>query len=85
MRKIVRRTMTPPSPLTAEPEAPQGKPPPLRDWTEAPLPLPKGKRLISLRIDAEVLEYFQAGGKGYQTRINAVLRAFMQARKGRHS
>jgi uncharacterized protein (DUF4415 family) len=32
-----------------------------------------------LRIDAEVLEWFNAQGAGYQTRINAVLRAYREA------
>jgi uncharacterized protein (DUF4415 family) len=32
-----------------------------------------------LRIDAEVLEWFKAQGPGYQTRINAVLRAYREA------
>lgn len=31
------------------------------------------KQVISLRLDRDVLEYFKAGGKGYQTRINQVL------------
>jgi uncharacterized protein (DUF4415 family) len=35
------------------------------------------KQLKSLRIDADVLAYFQAQGPGYQTRINRVLRASM--------
>ena len=35
------------------------------------------KTLKSIRIDADVLAYFQAQGKGYQTRINALLRASM--------
>lgn len=33
---------------------------------------------ISIRLDREVLEYFRAGGRGYQTRINAVLREHME-------
>ena len=37
------------------------------------------KRSISLRVDAEVLAWFQAQGPGYQTRINAVLKAFKDA------
>jgi len=37
------------------------------------------KRSISLRVDADVLEWFKAQGRGYQTRINAVLRAFKDA------
>jgi uncharacterized protein (DUF4415 family) len=37
---------------------------------------PPKKVSISLRIDADVLEWFKAQGEGYQTRINAVLREF---------
>ena len=36
------------------------------------------KASISLRVDADVLEWFRAQGPGYQTRINAVLRAFKE-------
>ncbi len=39
----------------------------------------EAKRSISLRVDAEVLAWFQAQGPGYQTRMNAVLRAFKDA------
>jgi uncharacterized protein (DUF4415 family) len=41
-----------------------------------PVPL---KASVSLRIDADVLEWFKAQGPGYQTRMNAVLRAFKDA------
>jgi uncharacterized protein (DUF4415 family) len=37
------------------------------------------KTAISLRIEQDVLEWFKAQGTGYQTRINAVLRAFRDA------
>ena len=40
-------------------------------------PVP-AKEAISLRIDADVLEWFKAQGPGYQTRMNAVLRAFKE-------
>ncbi len=40
------------------------------------------KTSISLRVDADVLEWFKAQGPGYQTRINAVLRAFKDASFG---
>jgi uncharacterized protein (DUF4415 family) len=39
----------------------------------------EAKKSISLRVDVEVLAWFQAQGPGYQTRINAVLRAFRDA------
>ena len=37
------------------------------------------KSLVSLRVDQDVLEWFKSQGTGYQTRINAVLRAFRDA------
>ena len=37
------------------------------------------KASVSLRIDADVLEWFKAQGSGYQTRINAILRAYRDA------
>ncbi len=39
-----------------------------------PAALPGVKELVSLRIDQDVLEYFQEDGPGWQDRINAALR-----------
>ena len=50
------------------------------DWTQARLLLPPGKDIVTLRLDRDVLNWFRAQGKGYQTRINQVLRAFYEAR-----
>ncbi|WP_375449821.1 BrnA antitoxin family protein [uncultured Devosia sp.] len=36
---------------------------------------PRGKEMVSLRLDREVLEHFQDEGPGWQERINAALRA----------
>jgi uncharacterized protein (DUF4415 family) len=43
-------------------------------------PVPK-KALLSLRIDADVIDWFKAQGAGYQSRMNALLRAYMEAHK----
>ena len=43
------------------------------------LHLQPAKSAISLRVDQDVLEWFKTQGPGYQTRINAVLRAFRDA------
>lgn len=43
------------------------------------LPQHARKAPISLRVDPEVLDWYKASGPGYQTRMNAVLRAFMEA------
>ena len=37
------------------------------------------KALLSLRIDADVIEWFKGQGSGYQSRMNALLRAYMEA------
>ena len=41
------------------------------------------KRRISLRVDVEVLDWFQSKGQGYQTRINRILRRVMMEGKKR--
>ena len=41
-------------------------------------PMPK-KALLSLRIDADVIDWFRGQGAGYQSRMNALLRAYMDA------
>jgi uncharacterized protein (DUF4415 family) len=43
-------------------------------------PVPK-KALLSLRIDSDVIEWFKKQGAGYQSRMNALLRAYMEAHK----
>jgi uncharacterized protein (DUF4415 family) len=40
--------------------------------------MPKPKAELHMRIDGDVLDYFRNTGKGYQTRINAVLRSYVQ-------
>lgn len=39
------------------------------------------KEQLTLRIDSDVLEWFRRQGQGYQTKINALLRAYMEAHK----
>jgi uncharacterized protein (DUF4415 family) len=48
------------------------------DWSQAILVMPRRKGAISIRLDEDVLTYFKSLGAGYQTRINAVLRHFME-------
>ena len=51
------------------------------DWeSKVIVGLPPPKQDIHIRLDRDVLEWFRRYGKGYQTRINAVLRAFVQTR-----
>ena len=41
--------------------------------------MPKPKELVSIRIDPDVLGWFRQQGRKYQTRINAVLRSYVEA------
>jgi len=43
------------------------------------LPIDKNKTQVTLRIDSDVLEWFKSQERGYQTRINTLLRAYMEA------
>ena len=43
------------------------------------LPATKTKSQVTLRIDSDVLEWFKSQGRGYQTQINQLLRAYMEA------
>ncbi len=51
-------------------------------FKKATLRLPQRKRPVALRLDPDVLAWFKRHGKGYQTRINAVLRLYMEAQTG---
>jgi uncharacterized protein (DUF4415 family) len=42
---------------------------------------PQPKKTVTLRLDPDVLSWFRKRGPGYQTRINAVLRAFVHANR----
>jgi len=41
------------------------------------------KMPVTVRLDADILDFFKRGGRGYQTRINRALRQIMEAKKGR--
>jgi uncharacterized protein (DUF4415 family) len=48
------------------------------DWLTTELPKPRGKAHMTLRVDTDVLGWFRAQGKGYQTKINAILRKYYE-------
>ena len=52
-------------------------------WDDAEVVTPPGKEAISVRFDRDVLEWFRSQGPRYQTRMNAVLRSYMNARSRR--
>lgn len=50
-------------------------------WKNAVLVEKPHKELISLRLDEDVIGYFRSQGKGYQTRINQILKTYIAAKK----
>lgn len=61
--------------------------PPVKDWTGAkrgalyrPVKIP-----LSLRIDADLIEWFRRQGEGYQTKINAALREYVERHEHDHA
>lgn len=50
-------------------------------FDKAQIVMPKIKKTVTLRLDPDVLKWFKHDGRGYQTRINAVLRAFVKAQE----
>jgi uncharacterized protein (DUF4415 family) len=48
------------------------------EWATTELPMPRPKVHASLRLDADMLEWFKSQGRGYQTKINAVLRSYFR-------
>ena len=65
--------------IKSDPDEPSNEP----DWTQAVAGLPAPKDHINIRIDHDVLQWFKSRGKGYQTLMNNVLRAFVKSRQHR--
>jgi uncharacterized protein (DUF4415 family) len=57
---------------------PDARPTDAEFWKKAHVVIPTAKQTITIRLDADVLEWLRTQ-KGYQTRINAVLRTYMEA------
>jgi uncharacterized protein (DUF4415 family) len=51
-------------------------------WKTARLTLPEPKDRLTIRVDHDVVEWLKKRGRGYQTRINAILRSYMEAQSG---
>ena len=51
------------------------------DWDTVSIKLPEAKADLHMRIDRDVLDFFRKTGRGYQTRINAVLRSYVERAK----
>ena len=50
-------------------------------WRAARVVMPAGKTSVHLRLDSDVVDWFRARGKGHLTRMNAVLRAYVETQK----
>lgn len=50
-------------------------------WKNARVRYPGGKERLTVRFDEDVVEWFRGQGRGYQTRMNAVLRSFYEAHR----
>lgn len=50
-------------------------------WMNADLAMPVTKDRITIRLDHDILQWLKSRGQGYQTRINAILRQYMQTQK----
>jgi len=48
-------------------------------FKNAKLRMPSPKKSITVRLDSDVLDWYRRQGKGYQTKINAILRTYMDA------
>ena len=50
-------------------------------FKNAEVVMPPEKKHLSIRLDADVLDWMKAQGKGYQSRINAILRSYYEAHR----
>ncbi|MBS0287999.1 MAG: BrnA antitoxin family protein [Proteobacteria bacterium] len=48
-------------------------------WADAHVVMPKHKVHISVRLDEDIVDYFKEEGRGYQSRMNAVLRSYVNS------
>ena len=53
------------------------------DWDSVTVHRPPPKAVLHMRVDQDVLDFFKQDGRGYQTKINAVLRAYKDAQSRR--
>jgi uncharacterized protein (DUF4415 family) len=63
------------------PDAPEAESLGADFWKNARVVMPGGKTSVHLRLDTDVVEWFKANGKGHLTRMNTVLKAYVEAQK----
>src|SRR6267142_3391526 len=62
-------------------DAPEGPKEDSKFWKRARVVVPPGKTSVHLRVDSDVLEWFKKQGDGHLTRMNAVLRSYVDAHR----
>jgi uncharacterized protein (DUF4415 family) len=65
--------------IAADPDAETG---PI-DWATVEVHAPRPKKHLTMRLDADMVDWFRAQGPGYQSRMNAVLRAYYEHHRHR--
>ena len=50
-------------------------------WQRVELQMPQPKKGIYIRLDTDIIDWLKSKGKGYQTRMNAMLRELMRSEK----
>lgn len=55
--------------------------PDLENWNNVVVGFPESKRQVTVRLDGDIIDWFKESGRGYQTRMNAVLRSYVEAQK----
>jgi uncharacterized protein (DUF4415 family) len=63
------------------PDAPEAESLDAEFWKSTRVVMPSGKTSVHLRLDSDVVDWFKARGKGHLTRMNAVLRAYVETQK----
>jgi len=61
------------------PDAPEAESLGEEFWRRARVVMPPGKTSVHLRLDSDIVDWFKARGRGHLTRMNAVLRAYVDA------
>ncbi len=74
-----RGKISPPRTDAATPDMPEGF------WDRALPQAPKNKKQVNMRVDPDILAFFREQGSGHLTRMHAVLRAYVDAQKKRHT
>jgi len=62
-------------------EAPEAAPVGEDFWKRARIVMPRGKTSVHLRVDSDIFDWFKKQGNGHLTRMNAVLRSYVDAHK----